>query len=135
FQGTVDRDALALYARHSYVPGPWSIYKEARKLPPASLMRVSAGADGLQMEAPAAYWSARAFYDRATPRAGIPDEEAIEQLDVLLRDAVRTRMIADVPLGAFLSGGIDSSLVVALMQAQSNRRIDTYTIGFNEDVY
>jgi len=135
FQGTVDREALALYIRHNYVPGPWSIYKEARKLPPASLMRIVAGADGLKFESPVEYWSARSFYERATPREQIPDEEAIERLDVLLRDAVRTRMIADVPLGAFLSGGIDSSLIVALMQAQSSRRIDTFTIGFSEDAY
>jgi asparagine synthase (glutamine-hydrolysing) len=135
FRGDVDRDAVALFLRHGYIPGPYSIYTGIFKLPPATVLTLDASA----MRAtptPVAYWSARAVAEHgvANPFEG-PVEEATARLDALLRDAVKLRMEADVPLGAFLSGGVDSSTVVALMQSQSNRPVKTFTVGFAETGY
>jgi asparagine synthase (glutamine-hydrolysing) len=133
FEGVVDRDALALYMRHGYVPAPYSIYRGVVKLPPATLVTLSDPGDPA---APQPYWSFEEVAARgvAEPFEG-SDREAAAVLEELLRDAIRLRMEADVPLGAFLSGGIDSSTVVALMQAQSSRPVRTFTIGFHESGY
>jgi asparagine synthase (glutamine-hydrolysing) len=132
FRGEVDRGALALLLRYNYIPAPHSIYRGFHKLPPGSVLTVRADAGPRHAE-PAAYWSARAAAERGgqQPFTGT-EAEAVEHLDGLLRDAVGMRMEADVPLGAFLSGGIDSSTVVALMQAQSRRAVKTFSIGFQE---
>jgi len=132
FKPRLDRDALALYLRHNCVPAPFSIYKDVRKLPPGTLLKI---ADGKASE-PKAYWSVRKAMEEgiAHPFAAT-SAEAIDELDSLLRDSVSRRMLADVPLGAFLSGGIDSSTVVALMQAQSNRAVKTFTIGFADSAF
>ncbi len=130
----LDRTALAQYLQRGYVPHPLSIYASVRKLPPGHILELRAGS------APrlSAYWSLRdvatrgiaaAQSDRRSP------EDAVRELEDLLRDAIRRRMIADVPLGAFLSGGVDSSLVVALMQAESNRPVKTFSIGFREGAF
>ena len=134
FHGEIDRGALALFMRHSYVPAPFSIYRGIAQLPPGTILTITSLADALPSPVP--YWSARSVAEAgiAAPFKG-GDPEAIERLDTLLRDAVGLRMIADVPLGAFLSGGIDSSTVVALMQAQSSRPVKTFTIGFHEPGY
>lgn len=134
FQAEIDRDALTLYLRHGYVPSPYAIYKGVAKLPPGCILSLSGHDDRAAQPQP--YWSARevALAGARTPFAG-SRAEAVDRLDELLRDAVALRMIADVPLGAFLSGGIDSSTVVALMQAQSSRPVRTFTIGFNEEGY
>jgi asparagine synthase (glutamine-hydrolysing) len=135
FQAEVDRDALALFLRHNCVPAPYSIYRRVHKLPPATLLaldtRESAPAPNLE-----SYWSAKDVAERGSgaPFSG-PADEAIDRLDRLLRDAVKLRMEADVPLGVFLSGGIDSSAVVALMQAQSERAVKTFSIGFADPAY
>ena len=131
FAATIDRDALCLYMRHMAVPSPHSIYQGIRKLPPGTLLTVSRQLPDAQ---PLAYWSGVAVAERgvAHPFTGTPDQ-AVNALELLLKDAVRQQMMADVPLGAFLSGGIDSSTVVALMQAQSARPVKTFTIGFNEE--
>ena len=131
FAATIDRDALCLYMRHMAVPSPHSIYQGIRKLPPGTLLTVSRQLPDAQ---PLAYWSGVAVAERgvAQPFTGTPDQ-AVNALELLLKDAVRQQMMADVPLGAFLSGGIDSSTVVALMQAQSARPVKTFTIGFNEE--
>jgi asparagine synthase (glutamine-hydrolysing) len=133
FAPSLDRDALVAYFRHADVPGPATIYREAKKLPPGTLLEWQAGSEP-RIET---YWSARdvAVAGRAHWATPVDDATEIENLDRLLRDAVAKRMIADVPLGAFLSGGIDSSLVVALMQAQSSTPIRTFTIGFDEAGY
>ncbi|MBU4220132.1 MAG: asparagine synthase (glutamine-hydrolyzing) [Euryarchaeota archaeon] len=135
FNKEINRDALALYLRHNYVPAPYSIYKGIYKLPPGTILTLNR-ADSTSTPAPIPYWSARevAEYGVAKPFTGSV-EEAIDQLDSLLREAVKMRMEADVPLGAFLSGGVDSSLVVALMQAQSDIPVKTFSIGFNESEY
>jgi asparagine synthase (glutamine-hydrolysing) len=130
FDSCVDRDALALYLRHAYVPDPFCIYESVHKLPPGTSLEVLADR---RSASPRPYWSVAAVAAEALahPYSG-GESQAIDELDVLLRDAVRLRMCADVPLGAFLSGGIDSSTVVALMQAQSSRPIETFSIGFDD---
>ena len=133
FTGTIDRDSLALYMRHSYVPTPHCVYEGIRKLQAGSILIVRG--PGLEPEE-RCYWSAAEVAEEGmrSPLAG-SDAEVTEQLREKLLSAVRLRMISDVPLGAFLSGGIDSSAVVALMQAQSSRPVKTFTIGFHENGY
>ena len=139
FQGEIDRDALTLVLRHSYIPAPYSIYKGIRKLPPGTIARLSI--DGKQpvvdeFPQPKPYWSLRRVVDDALaePFAG-GDHDAAKALEAHLQESIALQMIADVPLGAFLSGGIDSSTIVALMQAQSRRPVKTFTIGFQETGY
>ena len=131
FVPEIDRDALAQFLRFGWLPGPRSIYRGIRKLPAGSVLECAPDDDGLAV--PQAYWSARATAEAlgSAPFRGSLDDAASE-LDVLLTDAVRRRMVADVPLGAMLSGGIDSSLVVALMQRLGSRPVQTFTIGFRE---
>ena len=137
FDAPVDRQALALYLRHNAVPAPFSIHEGVRKLMPGHWLRIDVPAleRGTQPE-PVAYWSAaeQAHAGKGNPFAG-NESEATDALENLLRDAVGRQMMADVPLGAFLSGGIDSSLVVAMMQVQSSRPVRTFSIGFNEAGY
>lgn len=132
FSGRINREAVALYLRHGYVPGPYSIYLDVHKLAPGCLLTVDTAHFNGDAQ-PAPYWSARAVVQRgiAEPFTG-DDGEAVDELDRLLRDAVKLRMEADVPLGAFLSGGVDSSCIVALMQAQHAEPVKTFTIGFHE---
>jgi len=133
FDPEINRGALALYLRYGYIPQPYSIYQGIWKLPPGHILSLRAGAQtSFELSGTALYWSAKEVYENgaANPFRG-SEGEAVEELDRLLRESVRLRMIADVPLGAFLSGGIDSSTVVALMQAQSNRPVKTFTIGFH----
>lgn len=137
FAPEINRDALVLEMRHAYIPQPYSIYRGILKLPPGCSLTLKIGLSGEAMlEGPTTYWSAQAVAERgaADPWTG-SEQEALRELDSLLREAVRMRMVADVPLGAFLSGGIDSSTVVALMQAQSTRPVKTFTIGFHEKTY
>jgi len=132
WQPTLDRESVALYMRYGYVPAPRSIWQQAHKLEPGHYLRYRPG-QGVQISS---YWS-MAEVQSSAGRAPWEDapEAAVVALDKLLRDAVKRQMVADVPLGAFLSGGIDSSLVVALMQAQSDRPVRTFSIGFNEPGY
>lgn len=135
FRAEIDRDALVPYLRRGYIPGPYSIYRGISKLPPGTLLTVGPTDDGRVGE-PVPYWSPRSIAEagQARPFEGT-EEEAADELDRLLRDAISRQMIADVPLGAFLSGGVDSSTVVALMQALSSRPVRTFTIGFHEQGY
>jgi asparagine synthase (glutamine-hydrolysing) len=134
FRAEINRDALALYFRHNCIPAPHSIYEGIYKLPPATILAVSV--DTAEAAAPVPYWSLKELVERglANPFSG-PEEDAVQELDALLRDAVKIRMLADVPLGVFLSGGVDSSTVVALMQAQSDRPVRTFSIGSCEPDY
>jgi asparagine synthase (glutamine-hydrolysing) len=140
FDNAVDRDALCLLLRHNYIPAPYSIYKGIYKLRPGTFLRVDADlaaapADAVTLDGRATtFWSAREVAEEGVRgRLHLSDREAIAELDKLLRDATAMRMEADVPLGAFLSGGVDSSTVVALMQAQSARPVQTFSIGFDGD--
>ncbi len=123
FRGEVDKDALAAYFALVYVPEPLSIYRGIRKLPAAHFLEVDVtGRHGN----PVPYWNMR----DVVPFTG-SHREAVERLEKLLGDAVAKQMVADVPLGAFLSGGIDSSVITALMAARGDR-VRTFTIGFDE---
>ena len=127
----IDRDALAAYMRFSYVPAPHSIFRGVHKLSPGHLLTWTAGKVEIEE-----YWSLRdvASQGLADP-FDLGDGEAVDELDRLLRDAVKRRMVADVPVGAFLSGGIDSSAVVAAMQAESAIPVHTFSIGMGEAGY
>lgn len=133
----VNRQALALYLRHGYVPGPYSIWQGISKLPPGTYLILSHSDLQAQRDPqPRVYWSLAATIEQACQRPFASSfHEAVERLTELLRQAVKQQMIADVPLGAFLSGGIDSSTVVALMQAESSRPVRSFTIGFHEASY
>ena len=133
WRGEVDREALALYMRHNYVPAPWSIYRGVAKLPPAHFVAIREG--GRAIGEPQCYWDLKMVAGQGAAAASGTAEPLIDELDELLQDAVGRRMAADVPLGAFLSGGYDSTAVAALMQAQSERPIQTFTIGFHEEGY
>jgi asparagine synthase (glutamine-hydrolysing) len=124
----VDPDALALYLRYGYVPAPYSIFRCVRKLPPAHYALWESGRLTVRR-----YWDPVSI--ALSPRYTGTEAEAERELEPLLLDAVRGRMISDVPLGAFLSGGIDSSLVVALMQEQSPVAVKTFTIRFDNPQY
>jgi asparagine synthase (glutamine-hydrolysing) len=132
FGAEIDRGVLAVYLRHNYIPAPHSIYKGIYKLLPGTLLVIR----GLGEATPKPYWSAKQVAEGglAEPFPGT-ESEAVGLLDSLLNDAVAMRMEADVPLGAFLSGGIDSSLIVAIMQANSNRPVKTFTIGFDHSEF
>ncbi|MDH4225922.1 MAG: asparagine synthase (glutamine-hydrolyzing), partial [Deltaproteobacteria bacterium] len=135
WNGVVDRNVLALYLRHNYVPGPYSIYRNVFKVPQGCLAILSPEKSPAQ-PAITPYWTAaQAARDGMSHPFEGGEPEITDELEKLLLDAVGSRMVADVPLGAFLSGGIDSSLVVALMQAQSPRPVKTFTIGFHEKEY
>lgn len=133
FNAEIDRQALALFLRHNYVPAPYSIYRDIFKLLPGTYFSLRAGEREVQ---PKAYWSARLVAE-AGQREPFPgtEQNAAEELQRLLSQAIAGQMIADVPLGAFLSGGLDSSTIVALMQAQSKRAVKTFTIGFLNEGY
>ncbi len=127
----LDPGALSLYFRYGYIPAPYAIYSSVRKLPPACVLTWRAGEAG----AITPYFSVSDLVEagRADPLTN--DESAIEALDLALRAAVGGQMVADVPLGAFLSGGVDSSLIVGVMQALSDRPVKTFTLGFESPVF
>ncbi len=139
WKGEIDSDALALYMRYNYVPAPFSIYKNIRKVLPGRILSVNArelvkSSNDSISQSP--YWDAKKIVESMTQDTFMRSApEAVSQLEILLKDAISLQMVADVPLGAFLSGGIDSSTVVALMQALSSRPVRTFTIGFFENDY
>src|SRR5579871_2316241 len=130
FERRIEPSALSLYVAHGYVPHPLSIYRGIWQLEPGHYVKIRA--DDLPGTKPEKrpYW----VLPRPAPEA-MDEVQAIETLNSLLRDAVKLRMRADVPMGAFLSGGIDSSTVVGMMQAQSSDPVRSYSIGFEDDVY
>jgi len=129
----IDPGALGLLLRYGYVSPPYSIYRGIFKLPPGTILRVAG--DGHFGE-PKAWWHfpAVALEGTANPYT-LSDADALEQLDLILRTAVGEQMVADVPLGAFLSGGVDSSMIVALLQTLTNSPLRTFTVGFSESHY
>lgn len=130
FRAEVDRGALSLMLQHGAIPAPHAIYRGVRKLPPGTTLCIRS--DGRE-EPPRRYWSAAQAITAglANPFRGSA-AEAIDALERLLEDAVARQMLSDVPLGAFLSGGVDSSTIVALMQARSPTPVKTFSIGFDE---
>ncbi len=137
YDRSIDRRACALYLRHAYVPAPWSIHGQTRKLGAGTWLQLQAHDLGRSVAALAQrqqpYWSALdcAIQARAQPFAGNV-EQATDAVEQALSRAVRRQRLSDVPLGAFLSGGIDSSLVVALLQAQASQPVQTFAVGFED---
>lgn len=133
FNAAVDRSALVLFLRHNYIPAPYSIYQGIFKLPSGTWLEIRPG----QREAtPRPYWSLAQVAERGMAETFEgSDAEAVDELARLLGEAVSGQQVADVPLGALLSGGIDSSLVTSLMQAKCPRPIRTFTIGFEDKTY
>src|SRR5436190_8968957 len=135
FDKPIDIDSLASYMRLGYVPAPRSIYEDISKLPPGTFLQMRASSTRPQ-SSPQAFWSLVEVATRSMQSEFRgTDDEAIEEFDELLSNAVRLRLEADVPLGAFLSGGVDSSGIVAMMQRHASQSVRTFTIGFAEDQY
>ena len=136
FVGEIDRNVLASYLTRGYIEAPSSIYKNIFKLLPGTFMQFSAEGRPSMLPEPIAYWSMQQVVENgATRRFSGTDDEAISALEERLRTAVSLQSVADVPLGAFLSGGFDSTTVVALMQEQAAHQVKTFTIGFHEKAY
>lgn len=136
FAPSVDRGAIALLLRHNYIPAPYCIFSGVHKLPPGHLLTLRTPGRPTGGPKPLAYWSLNDVVRQGAkqPWRG-SDEEAVDQLELRLAEAVRLQRVADVPLGAFLSGGVDSSAVVALMQRDAVRPVRTFTIGFHEAAF
>jgi asparagine synthase (glutamine-hydrolysing) len=136
FEARVDRDAVARYLRLSCVPAPGCIYQGLAKLSPGARASVEPGSPPGRLPEQVAYWSANDAIDaacRLRPLAN--DAEAIEVVEGALSDAVGARTVAEVPVGALLSGGIDSSLTVALMQRHSSHSVRTFTVSFEDEAF
>lgn len=129
FEEKIDRNAIALQMRHNYIPHPWSIYQGIHKLQPGTYATIQPNSTNVTITP---YWK---LHDHIQLDMPVSADQAINSLDALLKKTIRDQMLSDVPLGAFLSGGIDSSLVTALMQTQSSSRIKTFTIGFDQPGY
>jgi asparagine synthase (glutamine-hydrolysing) len=137
FRTELDCDALALFMRYSYIVEPYTIYRKVYKLPTGVIASVRLAGNGEPLlSAPHRYWSAQEVAENSMAAPFIGSEtEALEQLEMLLRDAVRLRMLADVPVGVLFSGGMDSSMIVALMQTAGSRRVKTFSLGFSDPGY
>ncbi|MBD5451123.1 MAG: asparagine synthase (glutamine-hydrolyzing) [Lachnospiraceae bacterium] len=133
FHNEIDTGVLQIYFIHGYIPAPYSIYKDIYKLDAGCILELDAPYDTPKVSP---YWTVRnaAKYGEAHPFKGTK-EEASEELERLLKAAIKEQMVADVPVGAFLSAGIDSSTIVALMQAQSEQNVRTFTIGMDDPKY
>jgi len=135
FNAEVNRDSLALLLRYNSIPAPYSIYQDIYKLAPGHMVQIRQG-DDVGEAIPKAYWTLDSVIESglATPFVG-SDDEAVSALEQRITQSVQGQMLADVPLGAFLSGGVDSSTVVSLMQQHSSQPVRTFAIGFNEPGY
>lgn len=132
FKPEIDKNALFLFFRHNYISAPYSIYKDIKKLKPGHYVVI----DRNMKVNILCYWDIKKITEEGIKYPiSLTEKEAINELEKILLDSIKKRMIVDVPLGAFLSGGIDSSTIVALMQSQSNIPIKTFTIGFYENSY
>lgn len=126
----INRDSITLLLRHNYIPSPHCIWKRTAKLEPATILTVSlADKKSTQEE----YWSLeKAVLEGVSQRESVDNNKLVDELEETLKLAISKQMMADVPLGAFLSGGVDSSVIVALMQSMSKKPVKTFSIGFNE---
>src|SRR3984957_5888737 len=132
---SLDRNALTSFMRYAYVPAPSTIWTGIRKLPSGSCVTFTADVSPGGMPAPRPYWSLREVVVAAQGKRITDEQEAVAELQRLLSIAIKRQCLSDVPLGAFLSGGIDSSTIVALMQAQTSQPVRTFTIGFSEAAF
>jgi len=128
---TIDRSALTHHLETGYIPAPLSVYTHIKKIPPGGILTFSLG-NGVALDS---YWDLAAQIECAKQNTFSCENEAIEALEAAIKKSVKLRMASDVPLGGFLSGGIDSSLVLALMQSQSNKPVNSFSIGFNVPGY
>lgn len=129
FEKNVDRNSLCLFLRHNYIPAPYSIFKDIYKLNPGHILRLDLTTKKQDVKC---YWSAKSILEQKKSSFN-SSESVTDELEKTLKAAVKRQMEADVPLGAFLSGGIDSSTIVALMQSQSEEPVNTFSIGFYEE--
>lgn len=132
FKAVINRDALCLYLRHNCVPAPHSIYQDVSKLLPGTIVTVDSSHRSVRSHY---YWDPVSTMVASAKSDKHTEQQSIDLLETKLKTAVCEQMMADVPLGAFLSGGVDSSLIVALMQTQSQRPVKTFSIGFHEKEY
>jgi len=130
FQKEIDYDVLAQYLQHGYVLQPYSIFKSTQQLEAGHILQIDLVTQKIEKKK---YWSVSEFYKK--PKLALSDEEAITQTEAILKESFNYRMVSDVPVGTFLSGGYDSSLVTALLQADRETKINTFTIGFKEKGY
>jgi asparagine synthase (glutamine-hydrolysing) len=135
FTPRIDRASLALYLRHNCVPAPFCIYEDVQKVMPGEIVSVCAADVARRRVHRRTYWSLTDVAERGGTSPLRSDGDVVEELQELLGDAIRLRMVADVPVGAFLSGGVDSSTVVALMVQASAAPVRTFTIGFSDPAY
>ena len=133
FHNPINRGILDTYFRYGYIPAPYSVYENIYKLEPGKILKIQAPFQDFEITA---YWSVKdtALYGQEHPFRG-SEQEAAEELERLLKCAIRGQMVADVPVGAFLSAGIDSSTIVSLMQSLSERKVRSFTIGMCEKDY
>ena len=133
FSNPINRNALTLFLKHCSIPDPHSIYEDIYKLEPGTILSIDVKSKAIKKEQ---YWSIEKMANENNePAFSGSSEHAVENLEQLLHEAVQLQMQADVPLGAFLSGGVDSSVIVALMQAQSDIKVNTFSIGFDQKEY
>jgi asparagine synthase (glutamine-hydrolysing) len=130
FEKEMDYDSLALYLQYSYIPAPYTIFKNTNKLRPGHILEIDLTTKTLKDEA---YWNVIDHYNK--PKLTISYEDAKVELEKILKSAFEYRMVADVPVGVFLSGGYDSSAIAALLQTERSQKLKTFTIGFEEQNY
>ena len=133
YRPEIDRDAMALFLRHNYIPAPYTIHKNTWKLMPGHYLQINFSDRKTEISKSIPYWSATDAWEQS--KTNYSDQDAIDTLEGLLKNSIKGQMVSDVPLGAFLSGGIDSSMVAAIMQSLPSKPIKTFTIGFNEQGY
>jgi len=130
FEKEINRDVLALYLQHGYIPQPYSIFDSTQQLKAGHSLHLDLKTENIETKQ---YWSVSEWYEK--PKFILTDEEVINQTETILKKAFNYRMVSDVPVGVFLSGGYDSSLVTALLQSDRDKKINTFTIGFQENGY
>lgn len=135
FTRTIDIQALQLYMQFGYVPGPFSIYKGIFKLRQGTMLKLDRSAQPGELPPSCPYWELTSFVLPTNCERRFSDSEVVDRFETLLNASVKQQMLSDVPLGAFFSGGLDSSLIVSLMQKHSTERVKTFTIGFREAGY
>ena len=127
FEKSINHDALALYFQYGYIPQPYTIFNNTHKLKAGCYLEIDLSTQDIKETT---YWDVIDHYNK--PKLKISDQEAIEETEALLKTSFNYRMVADVPVGVFLSGGYDSSIVTAMLQSNSTNKINTFTIGFHE---
>jgi asparagine synthase (glutamine-hydrolysing) len=136
FIGDIDRNSISLQMQYSYIPAPYSIYKGIKKLMPGSYIEISVSHGSCEIGVVKEYWKLADDIKKGLELERIDNEiVAIQSLDKVLSASIKDQMISDVPIGAFLSGGIDSSVVVSMMQKESMKPVKTFSIGFHEKEY